>query len=768
MEIAYLGLFEKVFNWVLSNIFDPIFKWLSNLLTTVFSWVFQELLRPILLPILEEVMRFAFDLWMDIYCTFIYTGFSGILKLIDYMETAFDIFIGLRTVKYFDGENWTDGTLLEVLLQQEVISTIFWALTLGGLAIALMLTIYATAKSSFDLDFENRRPVTKVLSSMMTTFLHFFTIPFFVYFILKLAAVILSGVTYALVGTNPTTLGRIIFTIASLDAAAPLDSEGNRISVPNYNISTSNGDITLGTTSADIYRYPFYSTNAAEPKDYGNIDSVYKIFDLAEFDYLIGFLAAIFVLVVIALCLLTFVQRIFEVIMLYLVSPYFVSMIPLDDGERFGRWREMFLGKVFTGFGSAIGMRLYLLVCPMIMGNTIQFGTYVSPEMDYMMKLFFLIGGAWAVFKAGPMLTTLISFQGGQQESATQAMVGGFVYGHTVGKVMTYGKRAVSSLGSKGGKAGQGSQKPDVSKQQDGKKQQKFDGTTGGAGTASSGKSKSQGTTPAAGSAKTWKAGEKPTGERTAKPLIGANRTPAVATAATGTAASTAATGTAASTATAGTAASAAPASSTAPAASSEPKTGGIRLGSLFQNYRDENGNHKIRVLGMGVTRDAAGNTTSVKMPGMKLKKTSPDGSFKVSKMHLPGIAKIRSNVQNGELKYSDISVLGMKYHNDGSESTYSLGKHLSVSKGKDGSMSHLKIGSFKVHNTEEENGFDLGSKFTVRSTPEGRQIQCGDSISLQTKHGQKGLSSLQLGSLQYSRDGIIKKTKKTSGSGGE
>ena len=33
-----------------------------------------------------------------------------------------------------------------------------------GLGIALMLTIYATVKSTLDLDFENKRPVSHVLS----------------------------------------------------------------------------------------------------------------------------------------------------------------------------------------------------------------------------------------------------------------------------------------------------------------------------------------------------------------------------------------------------------------------------------------------------------------------------------------------------------------------------------------------------------------------------------------------------------------------------
>ena len=67
--------------------------------------------------------------------------------------------------------------------------------------------------------------------------------------------------------------------------------------------------------------------------------------------------------------------------------------MPLDDRERFGRWRDLFIGKCFTGFGSAIGMRLYLVVCQMIMGGSIRFTDakiVSSIEIDYFMKIIYL------------------------------------------------------------------------------------------------------------------------------------------------------------------------------------------------------------------------------------------------------------------------------------------------------------------------------------------------------------------------------------------
>ena len=201
----------------------------------------------------------------------------------------------------------------------------------------------------------------------------------------------------------------------------------------------------------DKIREPFYviGEKGVSSKDYGRLSEVGNSFHLGEFDYLIGFIAAVFLLFTIGICLVIFIQRIFELLILYLVSPYFVCTMPLDDGEKFSRWRELFIGKCFSGFGSAIGMRLYLLVCPAIMSNDIRLAAKSSPETEYMMKLFFLAGGAWAVYKSGSMVTSLISSQAGQSEMHTANMVGGMLYGQTIGMAISKGKGAVMSMGSR-------------------------------------------------------------------------------------------------------------------------------------------------------------------------------------------------------------------------------------------------------------------------------------------------------------------------------
>ena len=794
MELAYLGLFTKIFNWVMDKIFDPVFKFISDLLSTVLSWVFNEILAPILFPILAEVLEFAIDLYSTIYSVHLYAIFSGVLKIIDYLEIAFDVFIGRRDVTFNNGGEQITGSLLEVLVQHEMVSKVFWVLTLSGFGIAMLLTIFGTAKSAFDLDFENKRPVSKVLTAMMKCFIQLFTVPLFVYFMLILAVDILNVATNAISGNTPTTLGRIVFVTASLNA-----SRTSGFNAADMNKLAPENRIQLGTSIEDTVRYPFYSTTSFvsggkvyQPIDYIDLKKVNAAFNIADFDYLIGFLAAIFLLFIMAVCIITFVQRIFEIVLLYIVSPYFVSTMPLDDGERFGRWRDLFIGKCFTGYGSAIGMRLYLVVCQMVMGGSIQFTDaklVSSIEIDYFMKLFFLLGGAWAVFKSGPMVTSLLSGAAGQQESMTQSAVGASIYGHTIGYAMTKGKGAVMSAFR--GKGGAGALARDrQAKNSD--PNQKFAGAKGDrmakAGVNKASKANTwKKTTVSPGASRSkitiganrkpynqWKTGSKPTGERSGKFTIGANRAKNID---------------APKIKPGRVAMSRDPKMMAAARAASNPWSMGVKpttgdrsgiqiganristvssqdtafkekknfsLGRMIQSTYDSNGNHKIRVMGFGVDRDSSGNTMAFKMPvaGLKVQRTDANQSMQLARLHIPGITRINSNVQGGKLHYSDISVLhgAVKYHHDESGSKYRVLGGIAQYR-SDAEGSHVGVMGIHGHSYHDgTSGVDAG-KLHIRGGNGNDTVSYGSHVSFTTKGDH--MQSVKIGKLEYSRSGI-------------
>lgn len=420
MEMVYLGLFSSVFKWVYNKILSPIVNFISDLLSTVLNYLFQKVLLPVLEFVLKDVLAWLKDLIMKILGELFYRIFAYLLKLIDFISKGYDIFIGNTEVSYYDSaaQARKTGSLLEAMFAMDGIGTAFRVITAMGIGIALMVAIYAIIKSTLDIDFENKRPVGAVLRALFKTMVQFLLVPLMVIMMIKIAGIVLFGLNTALSSGSNQTLGSMIFFIASLDASKIPSDNISHVTDMNYNFRQGVRGQFLENVS------PYF---------YSDVKKVGEYFNYGDFDYLIGIVVSIFLIVILFICIISFIQRLFEVIVLYLTAPLFISTTPLDDGEKFGKWRDMFVAKCFTGYGSILAMKLYMIVCPVIIDNTIQFaGQGSSMEATYLLKLIFLVGGAWAFLKVGPMITTLLNYQAGMSENQAGGMVTGMMMSYAV------------------------------------------------------------------------------------------------------------------------------------------------------------------------------------------------------------------------------------------------------------------------------------------------------------------------------------------------
>ena len=448
MELVYCGLFSKVFNWVLEKIITPVTNFLADILGKIFTWVFNEILAPILRAVFTSVGRWVMDLLMEIFAEIFYGILSSLLQVIEVMEEIFDLLAGLRdvTFRYAAGSSVT-GSLASSLFRVPGLRNAFIAISLTGVMLTFLTAAYATSKSVLDFDFENKRPVSRVLSATFRALLDLLTLNLFVQGLLLLGEAVLKSANNAIMGAmggaggRTTSIARMIFCMASLTAAK---DENNNI---------GHGDVTVMNGIRERW---YYTTGAGgmAAGDYMNVDDVKETFKLSKFDYFVGYIMAAALIIILGGCLVVLVQRIFDMMVLYLVSPYFVSMIPLDDGEKFGRWRELYIGKVFTGFGTLVAIKLYLMLAPAIMDKSalLFYDEGKSVEVDYLIRMMIILGGAYAVSKSSGLVTNLISAQAGQQESMS-AMMG---QGVARAGLSVAGTNAVRFAGSVGMKAGWG------------------------------------------------------------------------------------------------------------------------------------------------------------------------------------------------------------------------------------------------------------------------------------------------------------------------
>ncbi len=418
MNMAYLGFWSDPVGWVMEQILDPMFQAIGNLLNAAFSWLFEVILAPllksVLLPLATAIAKLIFEMLAGIF----YGLMATIWKILDAMEQAYNLYIGVSLVRDTSIADSEPTTLLEALYNIPVIQKTFWFVFIISIVLLFMLTMYSVAKSIFDLETEKPRTVSHVMNSFLRACIQFLLVPLLVLFMIRLSGTLVTtvdNVMSASTARGNSSIGSTLFVISSLDASKDA----------TMNISTASAENRLLIGVGDSVRKDYYLNGKDEPeKTYWNTTQVQQDFYFAKFDYFVGIGVSIFVFFIMVSNSIVFIQRIFDMLLLFIVAPFFVAMMPLDDGERFKRWRELFLGKSVSGIGGVLAMKLYLLLVPVIIGGQITFSSLgtESTETMYVLKVLFLIGGAWAATKSGAMVTGLISSGAGSSETQAADM----------------------------------------------------------------------------------------------------------------------------------------------------------------------------------------------------------------------------------------------------------------------------------------------------------------------------------------------------------
>ena len=456
MPIQSLGIFDRVFDWVCNKIFNPIIEWLSKILNSIFEWILNTIVIPLLKPVFDFLWNIVIANIADLFYTFIYTGYCKMLWLLDQLQNGFDVLIGLKDVTYTSAETGakTQSTLLQYFMNNEIIRNALISITFIALALSIIFSIYAIMRSTLDFDFEGKRPVGRVLNSVAKMMIAFLIVPVIAVFGVSLASIVLKQTCTAISGGD-ASLGKWVLAISSIDAGR------------------GNPPASFNDPNTGLVAEPWASLVAGET----NYLSFATQIHISRIDYILGYASIIFMSIVMIMCLFTFIKRIFDIIIMYITSPYFVSTIVLDDGEKFKRWRENFIARVLVGFGSVIGMRIFLMMVPVIMNDQLKIFDSVAGNITggYVIKLVFILGGMFAVYKSSTLLTGIISANVAAEENMNNALVGGLL--------MAGAKKGGNFLWSKGKAALGGLSKSSKSGAASGAGSGK--GGTGGAGGSS-------------------------------------------------------------------------------------------------------------------------------------------------------------------------------------------------------------------------------------------------------------------------------------------
>ena len=151
--------------------------------------------------------------------------------------------------------------------------------------------------------------------------------------------------------------------------------------------------------------------------DYNNTDLVSAHMTLSDFPFFFSWLAGGVVLFGVGTAMLTFVDRVLSIVILYIAAPISISTSVLDDGARFKLWRDQFLSKFIMGYGMILAINIYAMVCGLVTKPGFAFFPEEGSEfLDLIMKLLIIGGGALTMQKSMALVGNLVSQGAGSNE----------------------------------------------------------------------------------------------------------------------------------------------------------------------------------------------------------------------------------------------------------------------------------------------------------------------------------------------------------------
>ena len=338
----------------------------SSMMNAVMDFILENQVVDIITSIFWSTQGLILRLLLDYIYTTIYIWLIGLLNLLWLLEQAFDVFAGTQVVYVNDNAG-------HVLGQEDFMTSVFigspvqnayWYMMLAASALCFFFTIIAVIKSMGESISEIRRPVSAVLRQSFQALLTFLLIPTACLAVMKLGTAITKIVTDQAATQSDQRLCDIVFVLIVGDnwkseAAKKICSSGRMFS----------------KLSSRSY------------------------FNWRDISYLYAFILVIFMLVVMITIVMQAVMRALMLTTLFLTSPWFVSMIPIDGGEKFKSWSKLFVGFSFATFGPVFIMRIYCVLLTSIgITGDISFGSEFNPITGWFLKLAitaFGLVGAW-------------------------------------------------------------------------------------------------------------------------------------------------------------------------------------------------------------------------------------------------------------------------------------------------------------------------------------------------------------------------------------
>ena len=396
-NIVFLGIFDKIANWIMSGI------------TKVLTWLVTNIIAPVCSLVWENALKYVVEFVGEIVATFVYKIYAFILTILYAIETAVYSFAGATDVSYQGKQD----NIVSLIFDQPAVSKAFWFITAIALVLLFIFTVISVMRSTLDFGYDGRRSVGNIMTNFITSAVTFLILPALCYGLIDLTSRVMNALFVA------TSTGGVTSVTDSLFLLSVSANVGDTSLEPAIQITQENfNNLSNMVRNNEMF---WYNLNDVLP----------YIHRATNVDLIVGLIGALVLIFNLLAMAATFIQRVIEIIVLYIVSPLFTATMPLDDGERFGRWRRTFIGRLCMGVGMIVALNITMLVISIVISGTGGYSiSFTEPveytsdvvraasnkALDIILKLIFVIGCIMSVRSIGNTITSMIDQDAGSAE----------------------------------------------------------------------------------------------------------------------------------------------------------------------------------------------------------------------------------------------------------------------------------------------------------------------------------------------------------------
>lgn len=293
--------------------------------------------------------------------------FLWLLKLLDGLMEIFSAISGIATVNY----HGTQVNLIEFIIGDSTVGTIFWCVFILAVGLTCIFAIVGLVKNMI----ANNRNISTIIGKFFLSLLGTMAMVAVAILGILIANAVLKLVSEIFQIENTTKLSNALFN-------ACVEDWINGYSIAEIDISTLSVKDIFGdynTVALGIWPTSWKCNGMVNPN---------------TFMYLPAMISSIGLMIALVVAVINLAKRVYEIVFMYLVMPFSMSTLPLDDGARFKVWQETFVTKIVLAYGNVFSVNIFILILPLITQMKIN---GISKFGNSMFLIFMIVGGAMVI-----------------------------------------------------------------------------------------------------------------------------------------------------------------------------------------------------------------------------------------------------------------------------------------------------------------------------------------------------------------------------------